>query len=145
MKKHQESVARGEHIFDHFTEISASMLTSQGRETTVDNSKLLSPHTLQDRVVQSFSSSISLCIQVRFLSCYQLLDYASATSLRKNGSINSKDDNVTGCDRVVTLYATTGALASTRDAPGRLGSTGLQATHPRPPSSPGRVTLSEDC
>ena len=50
------------------SEISASVLTSQGREITVDSSRLLSPHTLRNRVVQSFSSSISLCIQVRFLS-----------------------------------------------------------------------------
>ena len=85
------------------SEISASVLTSQGREITVDISRLLSPHTLRNRVVQSFSSSISLCIQVRFLSGYQLLDYASATSLRKNGPIYPKDGDGSirhkSCDR----------------------------------------------
>ena len=50
------------------SEISASVLTSQGREITVDISRLLSPHTLRNRVVQSFSSSISLSTQVRFQS-----------------------------------------------------------------------------
>ena len=42
------------------SEISASVLTSQRREITVVISRLLSPHTLRNRVVQSFSSSISL-------------------------------------------------------------------------------------
>ena len=69
------------------SEISASVLTSQGREITVDHSRLLSSHTLRNRVVQSFSSPISLCTHVQFLSGYQQLDYASATSLRKNGSM----------------------------------------------------------
>ena len=72
------------------SEISASVLTSQGREITVDNSRLLSSYTLQNRVVQSFSSSISLVSTFDF---NQQLDYASAISLRQNGSINAKDDD----------------------------------------------------
>ena len=36
------------------SEISASVLTSQGREITVDNSRLLSSHPLRNRVEQSF-------------------------------------------------------------------------------------------
>ena len=48
------------------SEISASVLTSHRREKTVDISRLLYPLTLRNRVVQSFSSSISLSTQVRF-------------------------------------------------------------------------------
>ena len=50
------------------SEISASVLTSHRREKTVDISRLLYPLTLRNRVVQSFSSSISLSTQVRFQS-----------------------------------------------------------------------------
>ena len=46
------------------SEISASVLTSHRREKTVDISRLLYPHTSRNRVVQSFSSSISLSTQV---------------------------------------------------------------------------------
>ena len=38
------------------SEISASVLTSQGREITVDHSRLISSHTLWNRVAPSFSS-----------------------------------------------------------------------------------------
>ena len=48
------------------SEISASVLTSHRRENTVDISRLLYPLTSRNRVVQSFSSSISLSTQVRF-------------------------------------------------------------------------------
>ena len=50
----------------------------------------VSPHTSRNRVVQSIASSIGLVTQVRFLSGYQHLDYASATSLR-NGSSEVND------------------------------------------------------
>ena len=75
---------------EHVSPTRDQTLTSHGREITVDNSRRLSPHTLRNRVAQSIGLSIGLVTQVRFLSGYQHLDYASATSL-SNGSSEAND------------------------------------------------------
>ena len=74
------------------SEISASVLTSHGRETTVNNSRLLSPHTSLNTGVQSIGSSIDN--KTDFLTAMRYFFHGGKTTAFRR-AINAYNTGVT--------------------------------------------------